>query len=357
MSGSDFEVGLVGFGLAGAAFHAPLISTTPGLHLKTAVTRDVQRRELARSRHPDVQLADSLTGLLEQGGHDLVVIATPNRLHAPLAREALDAGVSVVVDKPLAVSAAEAAQLVRQAATGEHLLSVFQNRRWDGDFLTISDLVASGALGQVWRLESRFERWVPTPKSGWRELPDPAEAGGVLFDLGAHLVDQVLLLFGPVATVYAELDQRRPGAQVTDDAFVALTHANGVRSHLSMSSTTAQRGPRFRLVGDAGGYTKYGLDVQEAALRSGDRPGGPDWGQESEHAWGLLGTDGDVRPVPTKAGAYPEYYERIVAALRGDAPVPVDAADAVHVLEVIESAQASADSGRAVELSADSSSS
>ena len=192
------------------------------------------------------------------------------------------------------------------------------------------------------RFESRFERFRPELKDGWRELADPEEAGGVLFDLGPHLIDQALLLFGPAVRVYGEVDVRRAGAEVDDDAFVAITHASGVRSHLWMSAVTAQLGPRLRVLGDRAGYVKHGLDVQEAALRDGRDPGGAGWGREDETAWGVLGTDGDLRRIETEPGDYGAFYRGVAAALRDGAPPPVDPADAVAGLEVIEAARARA---------------
>jgi predicted dehydrogenase len=200
-------------------------------------------------------------------------------------------------------------------------------------------LIENGDLGTVQRFESRFERWRPEVGPGWRERGEPAEGGGVLLDLGSHLVDQALQLFGPARDVYGELDVRRPGAKVEDDAFVALTHESGVRSHLWMSAVAAQLGPRFRVLGDRAAYVKYGLDVQEEALRGGRTPDEPEWGVEPGDRWGLLGTDAGVERVPTQPGAYQRFYEGVAAALREGAPPPVDAADAVAALEVIDAAR------------------
>ena len=189
---------------------------------------------------------------------DVVVVASPNRTHVPLAIEALDAGFHVVVDKPLAASAADAARVIATARARGRLLTVFQNRRWDGDFLTLRRLVHDGRLGRVFRFESHFDRWRPDVKPGWRMSDAPEEAGGLLFDLGSHLIDQALVLFGPATHVYAELDRRRPGVTVDDDSFVALRHASGVRSHLSMGALVAQLGPRFRVLGDRRGTRSSG---------------------------------------------------------------------------------------------------
>lgn len=345
MSGArtTHHVGLVGFGLAGAVFHAPLIATTPGLSLDAIVTRDPERRAQAGRDHPQARLVDSTDALWTFAPKlDLVVIATPNRTHVPIARAALEAGMGAVVDKPFAPTAAEGRALVEEARRRGLLLTVFQNRRWDGDFITVGQLIAAGALGSVFRFESRFERWRPTPKPGWRERRDPREAGGVLYDLGSHLVDQALMLFGPAEAVYAELDARREGVEVEDDAFVALTHRSGVRSRLAMSAVTAQPGPRFRVLGSKAAYVKWGLDPQEDALRRGDRPGGADWGREPAERCGSLGIGDAVRPVETRAGAYPAFYEGVVSALDGRAPPPVNPDDSIAALDVIEAARRSA---------------
>ncbi|CCH17211.1 Gfo/Idh/MocA family oxidoreductase [Micromonospora lupini] len=340
------RVGLLGYGLAGRVFHAPLIAATPGLRLDAIVTRDPQRREQAHQHFPDARLVDDADELWRTPeALDLVVVATPNRQHVPMARAALAAGLPVVVDKPLAPTAADARALVEEADRLRVPLTVFQNRRWDGDFLTARGLVERGELGRVLRFESRFERFRPAIKPGWRELAGPEEAGGALFDLGAHLIDQAVQLFGTVERVYAEVDRRRAGAEVDDDAFVALTHANGVHSHLWMGAITAQLGPRLRVLGDRAGYTTYGLDVQEAALHDGGRPDQPGWGEVPPERYGLLGVDGDLRPVPTVPGSYQSFYAQVAAALRDGTPLPVDPRDSVATVELIELAHRSAAEG------------
>ena len=335
------RVGLVGYGLAGSAFHAPLVVTTPGLRLAAIVTRDAGRRAQAEREHPGVALVDDADALLGRRDIDLVVVATPNRSHVPLALAALEAGTAVVVDKPLATSAADARRLHEAARRRGVFLTVYQNRRWDGDFLTLRRLLGEGAIGAPLRFESRFERWRPSPKGGWRESADPAEGGGLLFDLGSHLVDQALVLFGRATHVGAEMDRRRAGAVVEDDVFVAMLHASGVRTHLHISAVAAQPGPRFRLLGTAGAYVKHGLDVQEEALRAGERPG-PGWGEEPPERWGLLGVEPEARPVPTEPGDYRGFYAGVVASLRDGAPPPVDPAEAIAALDVIEAARQAA---------------
>ncbi|MBM7080639.1 Gfo/Idh/MocA family oxidoreductase [Micromonospora humida] len=337
------RVGLLGYGVAGRVFHAPLIAATGGLRLAAVVTADPQRRQQVADEHPDARVVDDAGALwADPDALDLVVVATPNSSHVTHARAALAAGLPVVVDKPLAATAADARALVDEADRRGVPLTVFQNRRWDGDFRTVRRLVEDGALGRVTRFESRFERWRPQIRAGWREGGSPADAGGVLYDLGAHLVDQAVQLFGPVDTVYAEVDRRRPGAQVDDDAFVALTHVGGVRSHLWMSAVTAQLGPRLRVLGDRAAYTCHGLDGQEDALRRGGRPDAPGWGEVTPDRYGLLGAGDDLRPTPTEPGRYQDFYAQVEAALRGDGPLPVDPRDAVRTVELIELAHRSA---------------
>ena len=348
---APIRVALLGYGLAGAVFHAPLIAAVEGLELAAIVTRDDERRSRARREHPDAALLSSAEEVWERAGDlDLVVVAAANRAHVPLARSSIEAGLPVVVDKPLAPTADEGRSLVREARERGVMLTVFQNRRWDGDFLTVRGLLEEDALGEVTRFESRFERWRPELSRGWRESGDPQDAGGLLYDLGSHIVDQALCLFGPVARVYAELDNRRSGAQTDDDTFVALGHGSGVRSHLWMSAVAAQPGPRFRVLGSRAAYVKFGFDVQEELLRGRPHLDDPLFGREPEDRWGSLGAGDQLRRVPTVPGAYHRFYEGVVLALREDAPPPVDPDDVVTDLEVLEAARRSASERRVVEL-------
>lgn len=345
-SRNPLRVGMIGYGLAGRAFHAPLIATTPGLVLQDVVTANPERREQLSREYPQARAVGSVERLLgDPSALDLVVVASPNDTHGPAARAALEAGLPVVVDKPLAPTASEARELIELAEARGVMLTVFQNRRWDSDFRTAKHLIAEGKLGDVHRYESRFERWRPQVATGWRESADPAKAGGVLNDLGSHLVDQALHLFGPTAHVYAEVDTVRPGAAVDDDAFIALTHTSGVHSHLWMSAVTAQPGPRLRILGNQSAYTVQGLDPQEAALRAGERPG-PGWGEPAESEWGLLGTAEEAHRYPSLPGDYPAFYAGVVAALHDGAPAPVDPRDALAALDVLELARRSAAEGR-----------
>lgn len=345
------RVGLVGFGLGGAVFHAPLIEATPTLSLGAIVTANPERVASANERYPSARVLPDVDALLASASDlDLVVVATPNRSHVPIALSAVELGLHVVVDKPIAPSAAHARRLADAAADRGTILTVFQNRRLDGDFLTVRRMIDERALGRVVRFESRYERWRPAVGPGWRELAEPEEGGGMLLDLGAHLVDQAIQLFGPPTHVYGEVHVRRPGAEIDDDAFIALTHAEGVRSHLWMGLVAGSLGPRFRVLGLGGAYEKHGLDPQEEQLASGMLPGDAGYGVEPRERWGALKRGSEREPVPTERGDYPRFYAQVAEAIGTGAPAPVDVADAILALEVLEAARRSSESGAVVEL-------
>lgn len=351
------RVAIIGYGLAGAVFHAPLIASTEGMTVSAIVTSKAERQQRARAAYPDASILESAEEIWrDAGSYDLVVVASPNRTHVALGMAAMQAGLPVVIDKPMAPSVAEAERLIATSRSTGKLLTVFQNRRWDGDFLTVRQLLANkDMLGRVVRFESWYQRYRPLPRSGaWRELPDPGEAGGLLFDLGSHLVDQALLLFGRPLRVYAEIDRWRPGAQVDDDDFIALEFASGVRAHLWMGVLTRIPGPRLRITGLRGMYEKWGMDPQEDALTAGKRPGDPNWGKEPRERWGHLSTDiGQLHfdgPVETLPGAYETFYALLRDALISGGAPPVDPADAVATLRVIEAARESSQQHRVVEL-------
>jgi scyllo-inositol 2-dehydrogenase (NADP+) len=355
---NSLRVAIIGYGLAGSVFHAPLIAATHGMTVSAIVTSNPERRQRAHSAYPSAAILTSAEQIWQDAsGYDLVVVASPNRTHVPLGIAAMQAGLPVVIDKPAAPSAADAERLIATSKSTGKLLTVFQNRRWDNDFLTIRQLLASepDLLGLVVRFESWYQRYRPQPRPGaWRELPDSGEAGGLLFDLGSHLIDQALLLFGQPSRVYAEVEVRRPGALVDDDTFVALEFANGVRAHLWMGVLTRIPGPRMRITGLRGMYEKWGLDPQEDALNAGKRPGDAGWGQEPRELWGRLSTDVDKLhfdgPVETLPGAYETFYTLLHDALLSGGKPPVDPADAVITLRVIEAARESARKCTVVEV-------
>jgi scyllo-inositol 2-dehydrogenase (NADP+) len=341
---SDLRVAIVGYGLAGRFFHAPLIAATEGLAVASVVTSDPGRAAQVEREHPEARVLRSPDDLWATDEHDLVVIAAPNEVHARLATEAVEHGLPVVVDKPLAVSAAEAQAVVARAERAGVLLTVFQNRRWDSDYLTLARLMADGRLGSVMRFESRFERWRPQPNAeAWRESASPQRGGGVLIDLGSHLVDQALVRFGRATHVYAEVEARR-GTPGDDDVFIALQHAGGVISHLRASAMTAAPGPRLRVLGDQAAFVCSELDSQEDRLRSGAHPANsPDWGVEPESRWGRVVAGESSEPVPSERGDWPRFYTLLRESLVAGGPPPVDPADAVTTLRILELARRSAE--------------
>jgi predicted dehydrogenase len=345
----DLRAAIIGYGLAGQTFHAPLIAATPGLAVATVVTGNPERAEAVHREHPRARVVPTAEAAWDTEP-DLVVVAAPNHLHVPLARAALDHGAAVVVDKPLAPTAEEGRALVEYARTRGRLLTAFHNRRWDSDQLTLRRLLAEGELGEVLRFESRFERWRPElgpDAKEWRDLAG-APAGGVLLDLGTHLVDQALALFGPVARVHAEVESRRGGAD--DDVFLALRHRDGTIAHLWASAVAGAPGPRLRVLGSRGAYRVEQLDGQEEALVAGARPGHGHWGVEPAERWGRLVRGDESTPVPSEPGDWPAFYAKLERALRSGGPPPVDPADAVAGLEVLDAARRSAAIGTTVEL-------
>jgi predicted dehydrogenase len=342
------RVAIAGYGLAGEVFHAPLVAATDGLELVAVTTSDPARAARARAAYPGVAVAANADAMLRDVADiDLLVVATPNRSHVAVARAALAHRIAVVMDKPIAADASAAAALVEDFAAAGVPFTVFQNRRWDGDFLTVRRIVESGELGEITRVESRYERFRPQVSADrWRELPDPGEGGGLLLDLGAHLVDQALVLFGFPRRVYAEVDVRRPGAQVDDDVFVALEHERGVRSHLWMSAV-APLGERSLLAsGTRAAIHTPGLDPQEDQLAAGLRPGDPGWGEGEPAYW--RDADGE-RELAIECGAYERFYAGVRDALRGEADMPVDPRDSVATLRVIDAARRSARTATIIE--------
>lgn len=348
------SVVLVGYGTGGAVFHAPLITSHPQLRLAGVVTSNTGRAAAARAAYPQTQVFSSLASAAAGlGGVDLVVVATPHTSHVSATLEAIDAGASVLVDKPVATSLGHARRF-RTALRNRravHRVSVFQNRRLDGDFLTVRRLIEDGMIGTPHRFESRFERWRPTPRPGsWRETASAANGGGVLLDLGVHLVDQAVVLFGPAQSVYAQLHNRRANVSNGDDLFVAITHANAVVSHLSATASAAAPGPRIRLLGSKAAYVKGASDIQEEQLRSGLTPASAEWGIEPCDRYGVLTSSSGERTVPTASGEWHRHYALIVDAINAGAPLPVPIDDVIATMTALEMARLSAAEDTIVDL-------
>jgi scyllo-inositol 2-dehydrogenase (NADP+) len=332
---APIRTGIIGFGLAGRVFHAPLISSNADYSLDVIVTSDAGRAETAKRSYPRTRIVGDILDMWTSE-LDLVVIAAPPVTHAGLANEALERGFAAVVDKPFAITEAEGLALISKSDRVGQPVTVFHNRRWDADYLTLRELIASGALAGLHRFESRFETWKPHTTKAWKANATPEVGGGVLYDLGSHLIDQALQLFGPVRDVYSELTTCRPDAAAPDDAFVAFLHESGVRTHLWMSTVAAQKGARFRVLGAESAYTKWHLDGQEAALDAGVRPTDEGYGVDPVESWGRLGVDSAAEPLPAQRGQYDHFYALLSESLNRGAPLPVDPRDAVNVTAIIE---------------------
>lgn len=352
MSVRALRVGLVGYGFGGRYFHAPLIAASESCELFGIVTRSPDRRRELEEDHPATRAYDTIADLVEAGA-EAIAISTPVNTHVPLAQEALQLGVPVVSDKPFASDARAARETVELAERSNVVLSVYQNRRWDSDFLTVRKLVDTGELGVIRSFESRFERFAPVPGP-------PAAGGGTLRDFGSHLVDQAMVLFGPVTTVYAEMRFANEASSIQVDAlddefFVALMHEGGVRSYLRGSWVQGAPGPRVRLSGTTGAYVVHGSDSQESALVAGRTPAseGDQWGVEPDGRWGRIhrGNEDDPgQPYRSERGRWDMFYSAYAAAVKGECDVPVQPRDAVVALEVLDAARVSAAERRVVEL-------
>ena len=334
------DVGLIGFGFAGRTFHAPFIRAVPGLRLAAIVQRHDSD---AVEKYPDVRVVQGVGELLAISSVHLVVIATPNATHFDLARQCLLAGRNVIVDKPFTTTYSEAAELVELAVRQQRLLSVYHNRRWDGDFLTLQNLRHNEELGTPVLFESHFDRFRPQLRPGaWRERAEPGS--GVLFDLGPHLIDQALILFGTPQAISADIRIERDGA-VADDAFDLALYYPQMRALLRAGMLLSAPTPRFILQGARGSYIKFGLDPQEDALKRGETPVNHKWGQEPQENWGILRTlENEAlleHRLPTIAGDYRRYYENIRDTLLGKAELAVTPQQALEVMRALELARES----------------
>jgi predicted dehydrogenase len=338
------DVALIGYGFGGRTFHAPVIRAVSGLRLAAILQRTGSQAAL---EHPEVRIVRTLEDLLSLESIRLVVISTPNVTHFDLARQCMLAGKDVVIDKPFATTYDEAVGLSRIAKENGRLLSVYHNRRWDGDFQTVRKLVAEKTLGRIVLYQSHYDRYrTQLRPSAWRERLEPGS--GVFFDLGVHLIDQALQLFGTPQSIGASIRIERDGAHV-DDAFDVVLYYPGMQAVLRASMLACTPGPRFLVRGTAGSYTKTSFDPQEEALKRGEIPGGDHWGVDPEEMWGTLSTaQGDAitsRPFPTECGDYRGYYENVRDAILGKAQLAVTPEQAADVLLAVELARESSDRG------------
>ncbi|HEX7694605.1 MAG TPA: oxidoreductase [Sphingomonas sp.] len=331
---TEIGVGLIGYGLAGRAFHAPYIRTTPGMELRAVVTRDPAK---VHADLTGMRVVPNVAALLAEPGIDLVVVASPDALHAEHALSALDAGKHVLVDKPFATSLADARRIAAAGDAAGKLVTVFQNRRWDADFRTLQRLIADGVLGDVVQFESHFDRWRPAPTGAWKD----AREGGAWLDLGPHLVDQALVLFGRPDGVMLDLATLRDGSP-SPDYFHATLRYSKRRVILHATKLAAQPGLRFAVHGTRATWIKHGSDPQEAATVAGRTPGGEDWGLDPTEGMLTRGDDGTQVAIPNERGDYRVFWQKLAAAIRGEGANPVPAAEAVAVMEILDAGLRSA---------------
>jgi predicted dehydrogenase len=355
---TSLRIGLVGYGFGGRYFHAPLLAGAAECEFLGVVTNSDERRSAFTAEFPGRATFDSLEQLVAAGA-EAVTISTPAGTHISLTQQALRLGLAVVCDKPFALDAAAARETVLLSEQLKVPLTVYQNRRWDSDFLTVRKALADGVLGDPVRFESRFERFAPDPGP-------PTSGGGTLRDFGSHLVDQALVLFGPAHSVYAEMHTGEGVEAIDDDVFVAITHAGGAITHAGGAITHAggvhsqiwgswrqnAPGPRYRVTGTAASYIVVpDMESQEERLVAGQSPGtSPDWGAEPEHRWGRVFRDGTSEVLPSERGAWDTFYPAFAAAVRDTGPVPVNPWDAVATAQVLDAARESAALGQVVTL-------
>lgn len=341
---TTIKVGLIGFGVGGQVFHAPLLTTIKGLELKSIRASKVEQVAAANAKYPGAKVVPSPEEIFNDPEIDLVVITTPNTAHLPLAAAALNAGKHVVVDKPFTITTKDADELITLAKQKDRLLTVYHNRRFDGDFDTLKKIVQNGWLGDVAEVESRFDRFRNYLKPGaWREDDQPG--AGILYDLGAHLIDQALDLFGLPKAVTAVLLCQREGSKVTDN-FEVILHYDKVKYSMKAGMLVKENLPRFSVFGTRGSFTKYGLDVQEEALKAGLTPlTKPNWGVESEATWGRINTEYNgvhiTGTVESAISNYADFYQNVYNAITNNEPLRVTAEQARNTIRIIELAMQS----------------
>jgi len=336
---NPIKTAIIGFGSVAEKMHVPLIQVCPDLRLVASVERHTNRCE---ESYPGVTTYRSLDELLDADAADLIVITTPNEFHYPMAKQCLEAGKHVVVDKPVTIYSHEAEELHRLAEKKGLICSVFHNRRFDGDFMTLQKLISSGDLGELVYLESHFDRFRPDVSENWREKDVPGN--GITFDLGSHLIDQVVLLFGMPNWIQADIRKQRSGA-VADDYFDIILDYGSLKARVTAGVLVNVSTPKFLLLGKKGSYQKFGLDVQEAAFKAGQKPTGADWGQETEEKWGKIFFNEEVKPYETVPGDYRIVYQNVADAILKGEPLKVTIPQTISVLKIIEASFVSAKRG------------
>ena len=348
-SPAPIVTGLLSYGMSGEVFHAPLLNAHHGFELRKVVQRS---KDSAAARYPGVQIARSVDEVISDSNIELVIVNSPNDTHAEFARQALKAGKHVVIEKPFTITRREAAQLIAFARARKKILSVFHNRRWDGSFLTVQHVLRSGVLGKVVEFESHYDRFRNTITAGsWKERVGPGT--GILYNLGSHMLDQVLMLFGKPRYVTAKVGVQRPGGKADDFYDIRLDYP-GMQAIIKSSYLVREPGPIFRINGVQGSFVKYGQDPQEEALKQGIVPGSDGWGTESELWWGKLNIDMGGIPVEGKMetvpGNYQAYYDNLFDVIRKGKTLAVKPEQAMMVIQLIEAAIKSSQTRRSIKF-------
>lgn len=329
------KTALIGYGLSGSVFHGPILKCHEGFEVHAIFVRDESKRQTAQADFPNALITADLDQIVNDPEVALVVLCTPNIQHVELGVQMLSAGKHLLVEKPFTVTADESETLIALAKSKNLKLGVYHNRRFDGDFLTLKNLVESNALGRLTAYESHFDRYRPAFKdNSWREKNIPGS--GVLYDLGSHLIDQALCLFGMPEELYADLSKERLGE--ADDAFELILYYPQFKVTLKASALIKEPTPRFALYGTEGAYVKYGMDPQEEALKAGLLPNTPHWGDEEASAYGILNHGASREYIPTLSGSYPIFYQEVYNAIVKGSEMPVTGEDGLQVIRIIEAA-------------------
>jgi predicted dehydrogenase len=331
----NINVGIIGYGLSGRIFHGAIIKYVEGFSVKKISSRSPEKIQSAKEDFPDAEVVSSFEDITQDPNIDLVIVSTPNIHHFPIAENALKNNKHVIIEKPFTVTSIEGKLLTKLAIEKQLLISVYQNRRFDSDLLTVKEIIQSNVLGDIVEFESHFDRFrSEIKKNSWREENTPGS--GVLFDLGSHLIDQALYLFGIPEEIYCDISHQRNGK--VDDNFELIMYYESLKVTLKASSLVKEPLPRFIISGSKGSFQKYGLDIQESDLRSGKRPTYPEWGKEPEELWGVLNTIESRKVYESIPGNYRLYYENVHDAISKGSELIVKAVEAMNVIWIIEKA-------------------
>ncbi len=345
----EIHVGIASYGMSGEVFHAPLLHTHKGFQITKILERT---KDKSKVRYPYAEIVRNYSDLLNDHEIELIIVNTPDNLHYEMALQAIEAGKHLVVEKPFTLSVCDADELIKRAKKARVMISVFQNRRWDSDFLTVQKIIHDKLLGRLVEFEAHFDRYRNfIQENTWKELKE--SGSGTIYNLGSHLVDQALVLFGLPGSVYADIRTLRTGGRV-DDAFTLLLTYDKVKITLKASYLVREPGPKYYLHGTLGSFIKWGMDRQEEALKKGLFPGSDEWGNEPEEDWGIINTEKEGSPYKQKVesvhGNYLVYYDLLYEALANGKPNPVTAGQGRNVIRVIEAARESSETGRAVTI-------